>query len=439
MSIPAATLLDQVSAGGVGPQIGGSASFPAADTGIFAALLGNIGGAGTDIPTDAAEGQVAGQTPAGAPANALPATLLSTATLLSDAPNANADKGTPVLAGATTGNIDGPAMLATPVAASRSPDAPAQARPADAVIQTTLQAAAQQPAAPPQVQQSQGKANEATAAKLAAGPENPLKTATTQQANTPAGAQVTGTQSVPDLRTTPSPDDASRFTSVASKTEASSGVTAAASQSANPGLAASLQSTLTRTIGNPRMDRVDSAGTTSLVDTLVPAREAVTIQNYNQQLRMAGEEVRAPVKSLAVDISTQARSGIRQFEIRMDPPELGRIDVRLDMKENGTVTTRLVVERAETLDLLQRDARFLERALSDNGLKLDEGGLRMSLKGDGSGQHGQAGARDFDEQAGLAPEQIEDDASIGAGDNETGDLPPPIHQMMVNGGIDIRV
>ncbi len=72
-------------------------------------------------------------------------------------------------------------------------------------------------------------------------------------------------------------------------------------------------------------------------------------------------------------------NGSKRFEIRLDPPELGRIDVRLDVDTNGKVTSRLIVERTETLDLLRRDAPQLERALQHAGLNT-EGGLEFSLR-----------------------------------------------------------
>ena len=83
----------------------------------------------------------------------------------------------------------------------------------------------------------------------------------------------------------------------------------------------------------------------------------------------AGTQPRAgssavPVAGLAVEIAARAQAGSNRFEIRLDPPELGRIDVRLDIDRDGHVTSRLVVERSETLDLLRRDAPQLERALA---------------------------------------------------------------------------
>jgi hypothetical protein len=86
-----------------------------------------------------------------------------------------------------------------------------------------------------------------------------------------------------------------------------------------------------------------------------------------------------PVAGLAVEIVSRAQDGLRRFDIRLDPPELGRIDVRLDVDSAGKVTSHLTVERAETLDLLRRDAPQLERALQHAGLNT-EVGLEFSLR-----------------------------------------------------------
>jgi flagellar hook-length control protein FliK len=87
-----------------------------------------------------------------------------------------------------------------------------------------------------------------------------------------------------------------------------------------------------------------------------------------------------PVAGLAIEIAAQARNGKNRFEIRLDPPELGRIDVRLDVDKSGEVTSHLRVERAETLDLLRRDAQTLERALQQAGLRTSDSGLQFSLR-----------------------------------------------------------
>lgn len=90
--------------------------------------------------------------------------------------------------------------------------------------------------------------------------------------------------------------------------------------------------------------------------------------------------VSVPIAGLAAEIAARAIEGKRRFEIRLDPPELGRIDVRLDIGREGQVTSRLIVERAETLDLLRRDAHALEQTLQSAGLRTDGGGLQFSLR-----------------------------------------------------------
>lgn len=107
---------------------------------------------------------------------------------------------------------------------------------------------------------------------------------------------------------------------------------------------------------------------------------------------------------LAFELARQVQDGNTRFQIRLDPPELGRIDVRLDIDQSGQVNARLTVEKAETLDLMQRDQRGLERALQQAGLDGAKTNLEFSLKqnpfagqqgqmGDGKGQGGaEAGA-----------------------------------------------
>ena len=87
-----------------------------------------------------------------------------------------------------------------------------------------------------------------------------------------------------------------------------------------------------------------------------------------------------PMNGLALEIAVSARSGKSRFEIRLDPAELGRIDVRIDVDRNGQVTSHLTVERPETLSMLRQDAPQLQRQLDDAGFKTGDGGLQFSLR-----------------------------------------------------------
>ena len=162
-----------------------------------------------------------------------------------------------------------------------------------------------------------------------------------------------------------------------------------------------------------------------LASSLGPASAEVHTGASNQG-------VPATNAAIAIEIATRAHEGSRQFDIRLDPPELGRIDVRLDVDKSGEVSTRLTVDRPETLQLLQNDARGLERALQSAGLKTEDGSLQFSLRQqspDGSaGQQAQGGT---DPRSGTV--YVEDDEPASAG------LEQYQRAASLRGGVDIRV
>jgi len=142
------------------------------------------------------------------------------------------------------------------------------------------------------------------------------------------------------------------------------------------------------TAGRPHAD----AQTATPADGSKPPVDAFQLTSLHPADRLANVAAQAtaqagttgsapvPIAALAVEIAARAQSGNNRFDIRLDPPELGRIDVRLDVDQSGQVTTRLVVEKAETLDLLRRDAPELERALQQAGLKTGDSGLQFALR-----------------------------------------------------------
>jgi flagellar hook-length control protein FliK len=135
--------------------------------------------------------------------------------------------------------------------------------------------------------------------------------------------------------------------------------------------------------------------------------------------------------ALAVEIASRMRDGMRRFEIRLDPPELGRIDVRLEVDRHGQATTKLTVDRPETLDLLQREARGLERALQQAGLKTDQGGLEFSLR-----QHAADGLAH--DQSGRSQRQPE---LVAGEDSEISETVIESYRATASarGGVDIKV
>jgi hypothetical protein len=110
-----------------------------------------------------------------------------------------------------------------------------------------------------------------------------------------------------------------------------------------------------------------------------PATTATTQAAAAPQANMP-PVVAVPLAGVGFEITTKAAAGKNNIEIRLDPPELGRIEVRLNVDRDGNVSSILIADRQDTLDLLKRDSSGLERALQDAGLKTSDSGMQFSLR-----------------------------------------------------------
>ena len=78
--------------------------------------------------------------------------------------------------------------------------------------------------------------------------------------------------------------------------------------------------------------------------------------------------------------------------IRLDPAELGKIEVRLRMDEARQLSADVTADQPATLELLRRDSDNLTRALNDAGFRADDQSLRFDQRGQ-SDQQSQQGRR----------------------------------------------
>lgn len=110
------------------------------------------------------------------------------------------------------------------------------------------------------------------------------------------------------------------------------------------------------------------------------------------------------VAQVAVSVTKAVQEGVDRITIKLQPPELGRIDVRIDVGVDGRIQAVFAAERPATMEILQRDVRELERALQNAGLSADSGSLSFGLKQQGGGRYSpfagamgpDAGAADLD-------------------------------------------
>ena len=80
----------------------------------------------------------------------------------------------------------------------------------------------------------------------------------------------------------------------------------------------------------------------------------------------------------------------RRLRIELSPAELGRVEVSLRLDDRGNAAALFTVDRPETLQLLQRDARAVTELLATAGFSVDQGSLGFLLR-DGAGDMGRPG------------------------------------------------
>lgn len=175
---------------------------------------------------------------------------------------------------------------------------------------------------------------------------------------------------------------------------------------------------------------------------------AATVRGGNLQGAMRTDSLQMPnqaqsgqvASQVAVEIARHLKNGQSSFQMRFDPPELGRVDVKMKVAADGSVQAHLIVERPETLDMFLRDQRALERALENAGLSANSGDLQFSLKQDGDQQ---MASGDNGAGQGSANGQSSDGPSDGA---ETWREDDPenvqVHRLRLaeqRGGLDIKI
>ncbi len=160
-----------------------------------------------------------------------------------------------------------------------------------------------------------------------------------------------------------------------------------------------------------------------------PAPASIS-QNVQVGPQDSSAAANSTLSALAVAIAAKSQSGTKQFDIRLDPPDLGRVEVRLSIDPSGKAQASLSADQPRTLDLLKTDAPTLTRALRDAGLNVSQNGLNFSLRG----QDRQNGSNGSTPRAGRAS-QISLIATSAIGSVQGG----ANYQGSADGRLDIRV
>jgi hypothetical protein len=145
----------------------------------------------------------------------------------------------------------------------------------------------------------------------------------------------------------------------------------------------------------PQAAILDASGVTALpppVQAASPAAQALSTSPLpTPPLPMDAPQQAAPSGTPAVPVSPQAHAapspasqiapvlvsmahapdGAQRLTLRLDPPDLGHVQIRIDRPQDAPARVDITVERAETLTLLLRDQPQLQRALDQAGVPPD--------------------------------------------------------------------
>jgi len=172
--------------------------------------------------------------------------------------------------------------------------------------------------------------------------------------------------------------------------------------------------------------------TASAPGTAVQGVDATSSNSASQAAasNKAAAQHGAPAEQVSKQITAAVKDGVDRIKVQLNPAELGRVDIKMEIAGDGKIMAVIAAENQDTLDLLQQDSKLLEKALQDAGFDADGDSLNFSLN------QGEQDAENLQTASGDADLLSEQDTSEDEGAN-----PAPLYSTnhSSSGGLDIAV
>ena len=94
---------------------------------------------------------------------------------------------------------------------------------------------------------------------------------------------------------------------------------------------------------------------------------------------MKAQEV---IDQIKVDITKNISKELDKINIQLKPKELGAIEIKMELGHDGKLQATISASNQDTLNMLQKDAAELQKALNDAGLKADNQSLNFNFRGE---------------------------------------------------------
>ncbi len=145
-----------------------------------------------------------------------------------------------------------------------------------------------------------------------------------------------------------------------------------------------------------------------------------------------------PGEQVAVQIKKAVAEGADTISIKLDPGNLGKVEVTLEVSHDGRLMAVIAADKPETLQMLQKDAAALEQSLRDNGMKTSSDSLSFQLRDQGQDNRGFAGNENGRRGYGRGGDEYGDAGAL-AGDARAMTAAADAQRAAARGGLDIRI
>ncbi len=207
--------------------------------------------------------------------------------------------------------------------------------------------------------------------------------------------------------------------------QSQAGIQAAVSSSGGAGGSTGLNSAGPTAIGG---EQANAANPTNANAGTQQAQQAQQTQRTVRPQQLLQSSV---AEQVSVKITKALQAGQDRITIRLNPAELGRVEVKMELTHDGRTTAIVSADNRDTLELLRRDSSDLQKALEEGGLQLSKNDMQFNLRGeegqmaeDDDGKNGTDGNEDE-----LADDFIEQEPEIIVA-HEGG--------VLINGRLDVR-
>jgi flagellar hook-length control protein FliK len=112
-------------------------------------------------------------------------------------------------------------------------------------------------------------------------------------------------------------------------------------------------------------------------------------------------------QAVAALINKTAKNGMdgpQTLAIQLDPPELGKMHLKMRYEKGEPLRVHVVLEKADTMNMFQRDSHALQSALNQAGLETDSSSLTFDLGSQGTFDDALNGQDAASDEAGWAPD-----------------------------------